>query len=247
MHPVRQVRAGLPARRDPRQGLRPAALHGRTATVQVGDRAGRGSIQRSLHAAGRARGLHRLRARASRSARCKSKSGSRAQGDRHGAAGAASRRASAANWDFFLSLPGDRDRGAAARSGEGTPAAAAAVRVLRRVRRLRRDALPQAADASCSATARVIANATGCSSIYGGNLPTTPWTVNASGRGPAWANSLFEDNAEFGLGIRLAIDEQRTRAARRCWRGSRARRRRTLAGATARRGSARRGRHRGAA
>lgn len=50
----------------------------------------------------------------------------------------------------------------------------------------------------------VIANATGCSSIYGGNLPTTPYTVNREGRGPAWANSLFEDNAEFGLGIRLA-------------------------------------------
>jgi len=54
----------------------------------------------------------------------------------------------------------------------------------------------------------VIANATGCSSIYGGNLPTTPWTVNQDGRGPAWSNSLFEDNAEFGLGIRTAIDKQ---------------------------------------
>ena len=54
----------------------------------------------------------------------------------------------------------------------------------------------------------VIANATGCSSIYGGNLPTTPYTVNADGRGPAWSNSLFEDNAEFGLGMRLTIDKQ---------------------------------------
>ncbi|MDA3945293.1 MAG: pyruvate:ferredoxin (flavodoxin) oxidoreductase [Helicobacteraceae bacterium] len=53
----------------------------------------------------------------------------------------------------------------------------------------------------------VIANATGCSSIYGGNLPTTPWRKNADGRGPAWSNSLFEDNAEFGLGFRLAIDK----------------------------------------
>jgi pyruvate-ferredoxin/flavodoxin oxidoreductase len=52
----------------------------------------------------------------------------------------------------------------------------------------------------------VIANATGCSSIYGGNLPTTPWTTDAEGRGPAWSNSLFEDNAEFGLGLRLAAD-----------------------------------------
>ena len=53
----------------------------------------------------------------------------------------------------------------------------------------------------------IIANATGCSSIYGGNLPTTPYTVNADGRGPAWANSLFEDNAEFGLGMRLTLDK----------------------------------------
>lgn len=54
----------------------------------------------------------------------------------------------------------------------------------------------------------VIANATGCSSIFGGNLPTTPWTTNQEGRGPAWSNSLFEDNAEFGLGMRLTIDKQ---------------------------------------
>ena len=58
----------------------------------------------------------------------------------------------------------------------------------------------------------LVANATGCSSIYGGNLPTTPWTVNDQGRGPAWANSLFEDNAEFGLGIRLATDRLQARA-----------------------------------
>src|SRR5579875_414192 len=54
----------------------------------------------------------------------------------------------------------------------------------------------------------LVANATGCSSIYGGNLPTTPWSVNAEGRGPAWSNSLFEDNAEFGLGMRLTLDKQ---------------------------------------
>jgi len=53
----------------------------------------------------------------------------------------------------------------------------------------------------------IVANATGCSSIYGGNLPTTPWTVNQDGRGTAWSNSLFEDNAEFGLGIRLTVDK----------------------------------------
>ncbi|TXT26767.1 MAG: pyruvate:ferredoxin (flavodoxin) oxidoreductase homodimeric, partial [Gallionellaceae bacterium] len=59
----------------------------------------------------------------------------------------------------------------------------------------------------------VVANATGCSSIYGGNLPTTPYSKNAEGRGPAWANSLFEDNAEFGLGFRLSIDKHAVHAA----------------------------------
>ncbi len=54
----------------------------------------------------------------------------------------------------------------------------------------------------------LVANATGCSSIYGGNLPTTPWSAGTDGRGPAWSNSLFEDNAEFGLGMRLALDQQ---------------------------------------
>ena len=58
----------------------------------------------------------------------------------------------------------------------------------------------------------VIANATGCSSIYGGNLPTTPWSANRRGFGPAWSNSLFEDNAEFGVGMRFALDAQRDRA-----------------------------------
>jgi pyruvate-ferredoxin/flavodoxin oxidoreductase len=58
----------------------------------------------------------------------------------------------------------------------------------------------------------IVANATGCSSIYGGNLPTTPWTMNKEGRGPAWSNSLFEDNAEFGLGFRLAINKHEMQA-----------------------------------
>jgi pyruvate-ferredoxin/flavodoxin oxidoreductase len=59
----------------------------------------------------------------------------------------------------------------------------------------------------------MVANATGCSSIYGGNLPTTPYTTDAAGRGPAWSNSLFEDNAEFGLGMRLAVDRHAAEAA----------------------------------
>ncbi|WP_187440640.1 hypothetical protein, partial [Escherichia coli] len=60
----------------------------------------------------------------------------------------------------------------------------------------------------------LIANATGCSSIYGGNLPSPPYTTDANGRGPAWANSLFEDNAEFGLGFRLTVDQHRVRVLR---------------------------------
>jgi pyruvate-ferredoxin/flavodoxin oxidoreductase len=60
----------------------------------------------------------------------------------------------------------------------------------------------------------IVANATGCSSIYGGNLPTTPYAVNDEGRGPAWANSLFEDNAEFGLGLRLAANKKKEKATR---------------------------------
>ena len=112
-----------------------------------------------------------------------------------------------ANWNYFLGLPEfDRDRlshgqvkdnqllqplfefsGACAGCGE-TP-------YIKLLTQLFGDRL-------------LIANATGCSSIYGGNLPTTPYTKNAQGRGPAWSNSLFEDNAEFGLGIRLAVDKQ---------------------------------------
>ena len=65
----------------------------------------------------------------------------------------------------------------------------------------------------------IIANATGCTSIYGGNLPTTPWAVNKEGRGPSWSNSLFEDNAEFGLGMRLTLDKQ-IRIRRRIGQGS---------------------------
>ena len=59
----------------------------------------------------------------------------------------------------------------------------------------------------------MVANATGCSSIYGANLPVTPWTKNQEGRGPAWSNSLFEDNAEFGLGFRLAADKHHEMAS----------------------------------
>ncbi len=113
-----------------------------------------------------------------------------------------------ANWDFFLSLP-EPDR----RQRHGNS--------VREVQTFEPLFEFSGACAGCGETPYVklltqlfgdrlmVANATGCSSIYGGNLPTTPWTKSAAGRGPAWANSLFEDNAEFGLGYRISVDKQR--------------------------------------
>ena len=112
------------------------------------------------------------------------------------------------NWDFFLQLPEIRPR-AAHRTAQ-----------VKDVQLLQPLFEFSGACAGCGETPYIklltqlfgdralIANATGCSSIYGGNLPTTPYTVNRDGRGPAWSNSLFEDNAEFGLGMRLALDKQ---------------------------------------
>jgi pyruvate-ferredoxin/flavodoxin oxidoreductase len=111
-----------------------------------------------------------------------------------------------ANWDFFLKLP-DADRTKVKLDVKGTQFLEPLFEF-------------SGACTGCGETPylklltqlygdrAVIANATGCSSIFGGNLPTTPYTQNAQGRGPAWANSLFEDNAEFGFGMRLAIDKQ---------------------------------------
>ncbi|MBR9998866.1 MAG: pyruvate:ferredoxin (flavodoxin) oxidoreductase, partial [Cyclobacteriaceae bacterium] len=113
----------------------------------------------------------------------------------------------AINWDFFLSIP-DLDRNLISTDSI-------------RTQQLQQPLFEfSGACSGCGETPYVklvsqlfgdraiVANATGCSSIYGGNLPTTPWTSNHDGRGPAWSNSLFEDNAEFGLGFRLAIDQQ---------------------------------------
>jgi pyruvate-ferredoxin/flavodoxin oxidoreductase len=117
------------------------------------------------------------------------------------------REAEAKNWDFFMEIP-DLDRKLI------NPSTIKNSQLLRPLFEF------SGACAGCGETPYVklvsqlfgdrsiIANATGCSSIYGGNLPTTPWTVDANGRGPAWSNSLFEDNAEFGLGMRLTIDKQ---------------------------------------
>ncbi len=117
------------------------------------------------------------------------------------------------NWEFFLSLP-EIDR------AKVQPATVKGSQMLQPLFEF------SGACAGCGETPYLklltqlfgdrllVANATGCSSIYGGNLPTTPWTKNADGRGPAWANSLFEDNAEFGYGMRLAIDQQDGQARR---------------------------------
>jgi len=117
------------------------------------------------------------------------------------------RETEAKNWDFFMNIP-DLDRKLI------NPATIKNAQLLRPLFEF------SGACAGCGETPyvklvsqlfgdrAVIANATGCSSIYGGNLPTTPWAVDANGRGPAWSNSLFEDNAEFGLGMRLTIDKQ---------------------------------------
>jgi pyruvate-ferredoxin/flavodoxin oxidoreductase len=113
----------------------------------------------------------------------------------------------AKNWDFFMSLP-DVDR------------ALINPNTIKNSQLLRPLFEFSGACAGCGETPYVklvtqlfgdrtiVANATGCSSIYGGNLPTTPWSVDSNGRGPAWSNSLFEDNAEFGLGMRLTLDKQ---------------------------------------
>jgi pyruvate-ferredoxin/flavodoxin oxidoreductase len=113
-----------------------------------------------------------------------------------------------ANWDFFLKLPEIK------RNGAITFGSVKNVQLLQPLFEF------SGACAGCGETPyiklltqlfgdrAIIANATGCSSIYGGNLPTTPYTINREGRGPAWSNSLFEDNAEFGLGMRLALDHQ---------------------------------------
>jgi len=111
-------------------------------------------------------------------------------------------------WNYFLSLP-EVDRGAVK------------MNLVKDVQLLRPLFEFSGACAGCGETPYVklisqlfgdrlyVANATGCSSIYGGNLPTTPWAFNADGRGPAWNNSLFEDAAEFGLGMRVTIDKQK--------------------------------------
>ena len=112
-----------------------------------------------------------------------------------------------ANYEFFLSLPEVRPPLDTIDGLRGSQFRMPLFEYSGRVLGLRRDALIELIS-QLYGDRMVVANATGCSSIYGGNLPTSPYSQNAAGQGPAWANSLFVDNAEFGLGMRLAIDAQ---------------------------------------
>ena len=211
LHPVRQMRHGLPARRHSRQGLR------RRAAAQ---RARRPSNPPSRSGAAWTSELYTLQVSPEDCTGCqlcvevcpaKSKSRPGAQSSQHGSRSSRSASPSAPTGSSSSRLPiVARDRlsmtqvkdiqlleplfefsGACSGCGE-TP-------YIKLLTQLFGDRL-------------MIANATGCSSIYGGNLPTTPYCQNDEGRGPAWSNSLFEDNAEFGLGMRLAVDQQKTYA-----------------------------------
>ena len=223
LHPVQQVRASS-ARTRPSapRSTRPAQPGERAGDLQV-DRVQDARVRpgHGLHHAGGAGGLHRLLAvRAGVPGEGQGQPAP--QGARHDAAGAAAGtrngRTTRSSWRcrkpieraVKLDLKGTQFlqplfeySGACAGCGE-TP-------YIKLVTQLFGDRA-------------IIANATGCSSIYGGNLPTTPYTTNRDGRGPAWANSLFEDNAEFGLGMRLSVDQHvrrgasaRGSASRRSW------------------------------
>ena len=243
LHPVRQVRDGLPARGHPQQGLRTGRC----------SRARRRRSSRSDARLPEWKGLkYTLQVAPEDCTGCgicvdvcpaRNKSRGAAQGDQHAAAAAAARERSARTGTSSSRLP-ELDRrqhldsstcaqqqvqqplfefsGACAGCGE-TP-------YLKLLTQLFGDRL-------------LVANATGCSSIYGGNLPTTPWTQNAEGRGPAWCNSLFEDNAEFGLGFRVSLDKQREFAARAAAAARAAGRRRSGARKSSTRRQQRRSRH----
>ena len=204
VHPVQQVRVGLPARRDSRpRSIRRASGRG----------AGRLRVDR-LQGAGFTGMKYTLQVAPEDCTGCglcvavcpaKDKSEPKRKAINLAAQAAIASARGATNFKFFLGIPEiDRAKvrvdvkgsqffeplfefsGACAGCGE-TP-------YVKLLTQLIGDRL-------------LIANATGCSSIYGGNLPTTPYCTNRDGRGPAWSNSLFEDNAEYGLGIRLAVDQ----------------------------------------
>jgi pyruvate-ferredoxin/flavodoxin oxidoreductase len=210
LHPVQQVRPGLPARRHSRQVLPARGPRRRAGRLPPPPFRSTDSPTSVTPCRSRPRIAPAARS-ACRSARPRTRPtrGTRpSTWCRRPPLLAAER----ANWDFFLKLPDpdrtklDRERSRARSSCEpliefsGACAGCGETPYLKLLTQLVGDRL-------------LIANATGCSSIYGGNLPTTPYTTNSDGRGPTWANSLFEDNAEFGLGMHLAV-EQRNRRRR---------------------------------
>ena len=190
-----------------------APPRGRAGGVPIGAARRRRAARHPLHAAGLRRGLHRLRAvrrgvPGRRAGRC------RRQGDQPRGTRAAGRRRAGEHRVLRARCPPATARGSTSATVRGTQfleplfefsgacAGCGETPYLKLLSQLFGDRL-------------MVANATGCSSIYGGNLPTTPWTTDADGRGPAWSNSLFEDNAEFGLGFRLAADRHTELARRR--------------------------------
>jgi pyruvate-ferredoxin/flavodoxin oxidoreductase len=201
VHPVRQVRVRLPALGDPRPRL-PGRRGGRGAAhLQARARQEQGFPGRHPHQLpGGAGGLHRLR-RLRRGLPDPRQEQHQPPAVNMDPAGPV-REQERDNFDFFLKLP-DFDRSLLK---HGTIPGAMLLDPLFEF---------SGACAGCGETPYIrlatqlfgdrmlVANATGCSSIYGANLPSTPYTVNGAGRGPAWSNSLFEDNAEFGLGMRL--------------------------------------------
>ena len=209
LHPVQQVRAHVPARRHPGQGLRARGARRRRRRRSRRRRTAPASSAASTTRSRWRRRTARAAACASRSARPRTSANPRHKAiDMAPAAPLAE--PERANYAFFLALP-EPDRTVAHRDVKGSQLLEPLFEY-------------SGACAGCGETSYVklltqlfgdralIANATGCSSIYGGNLPTTPFTTNREGRGPAWSNSLFEDNAEFGLGIRLAVDQHAARA-----------------------------------
>ena len=213
LHPVWQMRVGLPPCRHPQQSLRGQPLAGAPDGFKATDARWRELPRSEVHAAGGRGGLHRL-CLMYRSLPGEGQDGRRAQGHQYGAA-LPLREQGRQHWEFFKSLP------------EWTPTTnGLSFTNVKNVQLLEPYFEFSGACAGCGETPylklvsqlfgdrTLIANATGCSSIYGGNLPTTPWAKNGDGRGPAWSNSLFEDNAEFGLGMRLTLDKQVEYAAR---------------------------------
>jgi pyruvate-ferredoxin/flavodoxin oxidoreductase len=211
LHPVQPVRLRLPARGDPRQGLRAERAGQRAGELPLDRLQGQGLPRLEVHDPGGSGGLHRLRLCVQI---CPAKDKSN---PKHKAINMDP--STARSWSASGSTSTSSSicrRSTARRSAAWTPRARSCSS------RSSSSAAPARAAArrrtsSCSqlfGDRMLIANATGCSSIYGGNLPTTPWAQERDGRGPAWSNSLFEDNAEFGFGMRLAVDKQRKQARR---------------------------------